>query len=140
MNQHAILIFFVIAVSGKIHLADLFQFDPQMRSHQPDAGGDRALCQLQLEGGILASVSADFFRPEGAPTHDDDRIRIVGTKGVLEYMDGKVTLLNAQGSTQLPLEEGEDVFRLFLEDSGITEQDSFYVTELALNLNEAAEP
>jgi predicted dehydrogenase len=99
-----------------------------------------ALCQLQLEGGILASVSADFLRPEGAPTHDDDRIRIVGTKGILEYMDGKVMLLNAQGSTQLPLEEGEDVFRLFLEDSGITEQDSFYVTELALNLNEAAEP
>lgn len=99
-----------------------------------------ALCQLQLEGGILASVSADFFRPEGAPTHDDDRIRIVGTEGVLEYMAGKVTLTDKNGVTELPLEPGEDVFRLFLEDTGITPQDSFYVTELALNLNEAAEP
>ncbi len=99
-----------------------------------------ALCQLQLEGGILASVSADFFRPEGAPTHDDDRIRVVGTKGILEYMDGKVTLTNADGICQKPMEAGDDVFRLFLEDTGITEQDSFYVTELALNLNEAAQP
>ncbi len=98
-----------------------------------------ALCQLQLEGGILASVSADFFRPEGAPTHDDDRIRVVGTEGIVEYMAGKVTLTDQQGVRELPLEQDEDVFRLFLEDAGVSEQDSFYVTELALNLNEAAE-
>ena len=98
-----------------------------------------ALCQLQLEGGILASVSADFFRPEGAPTHDDDRIRVVGTEGILEYMNGKVTLTDKNGITELPMLESEDVFRLFLEDAGVTEQDSFYVTELALNLREAAE-
>ena len=97
------------------------------------------LCQLQLEGGILASVSADFFRPEGAPTHDDDRIRVVGTEGILEYMNGKVTLTHKTGVEELPILESEDVFRLFLEDQGITEQDSFYVTELALNLREAAE-
>ena len=98
------------------------------------------LCQLQLEGGILASVSADFFRPEGAPTHDDDRIRIVGTEGILEYREGQVTLTHKNGVTQLPIAESQDVFRLFLEDQGISEQDSFYVTELALNLNEAAQP
>lgn len=98
-----------------------------------------ALCQLQLEGGILASVSADFFRPEGAPTHDDDRIRVVGTQGILEYMNGTVTLTDKNGVTQLPLMESQDVFRLFLEDAGVSEQDSFYVTELALNLREAAE-
>lgn len=97
------------------------------------------LCQLQLEGGILASVSADFFRPNGAPTHDDDRIRIVGTRGVVEYQNGKVTKLDDAGERELPLLEGEDVFRLFLDDGGISEQDSFYVTELALNLREAAE-
>ena len=98
-----------------------------------------ALCQLQLEGGILASVSADFFRPEGAPTHDDDRIRIVGTQGILEYQAGKVTKTDKNGVAELPLMESEDVFRLFLEDAGVSEQDSFYVTELALNLREAAE-
>lgn len=103
------------------------------------------LCQLQLEGGILASVSADFFRPQGAPTHDDDRIRVVGTQGIVEYMGGVVTKLDASGQTQLPVGEGEDVFALFLrriagEDVGVTPQESFYLTELALNLNEAAEP
>jgi len=99
-----------------------------------------ALCQLQLEGGILASVSADFFRPEGAPTHGDDRIRIVGTEGIVEYAAGVVTKTDKNGVTQLPLLEEEDMFRLFLEDAGISDRDSFYVTELALNLNEAAEP
>ena len=98
-----------------------------------------ALCQLQLEGGILASVSADFLRPEGAPTHGDDRIRIVGTEGVVEYCDGVVTRTDRDGVTRLPLLAGEDVFRLFLEDRGVSDRDSFYVTELALNLNEAAE-
>lgn len=103
-----------------------------------------ALCQLQLEGGILASVSADFFRPEGAPTHDDDRIRIVGTEGILEYREGVVTKIDKKGQTQLPISQGEDVFALFLrrvagEDVGVTPQESFYVTELALNLREAAE-
>lgn len=103
-----------------------------------------ALCQLQLEGGILASVSADFFRPEGAPTHDDDRIRIVGTEGIVEYMGGIVTKIDKNGQTQLPLLPQEDVFELFLrrldgEDVGVTPQESFYVTELALNLAEAAQ-
>ena len=98
-----------------------------------------ALCQLQLEGGILASVSADFFRPEGAPTHGDDRIRVVGTEGIVEYIDGRVTLTDKNGVRELPLEQEEDVFRLFLEDNGVSEQDSFYVTELALNMNDAAQ-
>ena len=90
------------------------------------------------------SVSADFFRPEGAPTHDDDRIRIVGTEGILEYREGVVTKIDKKGQTQLPISQGEDVFALFLrrvagEDVGVTPQESFYVTELALNLREAAE-
>lgn len=103
-----------------------------------------ALCQLQLEGGILASVSADFLRPETAPTHDDDRIRIVGTQGVVEYMDGIVTKIDKNGKARLPVMEGQDVFELFLrriggEDVGVSPRESFYVTELALSLNEAAE-
>lgn len=102
------------------------------------------LCQLQLEGGILASVSADFFRPESAPTHDDDRIRIVGTEGVVEYQNGVVTVIDRDGQRTLPVCEGEDVFALFLrrlggEEVGVTPQESFYVTELALNLQEAAQ-
>lgn len=102
------------------------------------------LCQLQLEGGILASVSADFFRPEGAPTHDDDRIRVVGTEGIVEYMDGKVIKTDKTGVSQVLCREDGDVFALFLrrvggEDVGVTPQESFYVTELALNLAEAAQ-
>jgi len=33
-----------------------------------------------LEDEIFASLSIDYLRPENAPSHDDDRMRIVGTK------------------------------------------------------------
>lgn len=102
-----------------------------------------SLCMLQLEGGILASVTADFLRPEGAPTKNDDRIRIVGTKGMLEYAADVLTKTNLEGQSQLPIPQDQDVFELFLrriggEDVGVTPQESFYTTELALNLQAMA--
>lgn len=96
-----------------------------------------SLCQLLLEDGILASVSADFFRPVGAPTHDDDRIRVVGTKGIAEYQNGQVTLITEEGSRTLPLLPSQDVFALFLrrvggEAVGVTPEESFALTEIVL--------
>ena len=96
-----------------------------------------SLCQMKTESGILISVSADFLRPQGAPTHDDDRIRVVGSEGVAEYREGAVILTDANGSRTLPLQKGEDVFSLFLrriagEEVGVTPEESFLVTELAL--------
>ena len=103
-----------------------------------------SLCMLQLEGGILASVTADFLRPAGAPTKNDDRIRIVGTKGMLEFAADVFTKTDLQTQTQLPIPKDVDVFELFLrriggEEVGVTPQESFYVTELALNLQEMAQ-
>lgn len=45
---------------------------------------DVCLIHAELEGGALASASLDYFRPECAPTHGDDWLRVVGTDGVLE--------------------------------------------------------
>ncbi len=102
-----------------------------------------SLCMLQLEGGVLASVTADFLRPEGAPTKNDDRIRIVGTKGMLEYAADVLTKTDLEGQSQLTIGKDQDVFELFLrriggEDVGVTPQESFYATELALNLQAMA--
>ena len=45
---------------------------------------------MTMQGGVCAQVSADYLRPANAPTHGDDRVRVVGTESVLEVRDDKV--------------------------------------------------
>lgn len=96
-----------------------------------------SLCQFKTKSGILASVNADYFRPQRADTHDDDRVRVVCTEGAIEYSGGKVTLIDKDGTRNLDILPDEDVFELFIrringEDVGVTPEESFYMTEVAL--------
>ena len=91
----------------------------------------------------MVSVNADYFRPETADTHDDDRLRVVCTEGVVEYQQGKVTKIDKNGTKVLEKESEENVFELFLrrtkgEDTGVTCEESFYLTELALKARDLA--
>ena len=52
------------------------------------------LCVFGCEKGKMASVSADVMRPAAAPTHDDDRLRVVGSEGVLEVRGGRVFVID----------------------------------------------
>ena len=102
-----------------------------------------ALCQFKTDDGCVISVNADYFRPEAADTHDDDRLRVVGTEGVVEHQQGKVTKIDKNGTVVLEKEPEEDVFELFLrrtkgEDTGVTCEESFYITELALKARDLA--
>lgn len=61
---------------------------------------------LELADGALATAGVDYFRPAAAPTHGDDWLRVVGTRGVLEAgMDrGHCTLTTAEAPPrELPL-------------------------------------
>lgn len=58
-------------------------------------------CQFTMKNGVLAQASLDFLRPDAAPSHGDDRIRVVGTTGVLEVAEGEVTLIDRQGKRKL---------------------------------------
>lgn len=103
-----------------------------------------ALCQFQLENGILASVNADYYRPLAAPTHDDDRVRVVGTEGIVEYKGGVVTRIDKNGVTELPMLPPDNIFSLFLrriagENVGVTPEESFYLTEIALKARDIAD-
>lgn len=103
-----------------------------------------ALCVFELENGAVASVNADYFRPSAAPTHDDDRLRIVGSQGVVEYREGKVILIDKNGRQELPLPEEQDIFALFLrriggENTGVAPEEGFHVTRLALAARRAAD-
>lgn len=101
-------------------------------------------CIFTMENGAIATVTADYFRPSSAATHDDDRIRVVGTKGIVEYQCGKVTIIDENGTRELEMLPKQDVFALFLErisgkDTGVSMEESLYITEVALKAREAAD-
>lgn len=103
-----------------------------------------SLCQFKTKSGILASVSADYFRPASADTHDDDRVRVVCTGGVAEYAGGKITVIDKNGTHTEEILPDEDVFELFLrrisgEAVGAAPDESFYITDAALSARDAAD-
>ena len=87
----------------------------------------------------MASVSADVMRPKMAPTHDDDRLRLVGSEGILEVRGGKVYVIDCDGERELPLVNTEtELFEeMVLEMQGkavcrVTAEDAFFATKTAL--------
>ncbi|MBP3311436.1 MAG: Gfo/Idh/MocA family oxidoreductase [Butyricicoccus sp.] len=102
---------------------------------------------MTMQGGVCAQVSADYLRPANAPTHGDDRVRVVGTEGVLEVRDDKVWLINADhdGVEPEPLMDVPAIFEDFihtLEGAGLgllDMEESFEDSRLALLARDAAD-
>ena len=40
---------------------------------------------FKLDNGGVATMHLDYLRPKKAPSHGDDRLRLIGTQGVVEY-------------------------------------------------------
>ncbi len=53
---------------------------------------DHVLCGFGLEGGGSGLVHADFLRPASAQTHGDDRLRLAGSRGLVEVRAGRCRL------------------------------------------------
>ncbi len=116
---------------------------------------DRPACEdncvliAGLSNGGHATISVDYCRPESAPTHGDDWIRVIGTKGVLEASLAKkncVVISNEKGTFEQPLPEGKDkIFRRFLlnlmtgKSNEEAKEISFMLTEICLIARQAAE-
>jgi len=106
-----------------------------------------ALCHFNMEDEVMASVSIDYYRPFEAPGHGDDRIRVVGTEGVIEVRDNKVFLTNnqKQGVQEFEQTEGGQIFIDFIRQvngqgsSLISAEDSFYITEACLKARQSAD-
>lgn len=57
---------------------------------------------FRLDNGGTATLRMDYFRPQAAKGHGDDRLRLAGTKGVVEYReDSGVTVLGPKGKRTL---------------------------------------
>jgi predicted dehydrogenase len=103
---------------------------------------------LKGSGGAIATVSLDYLRPESAPTHGDERLRIAGSEGILEM--GSAVELNQllrpdHPPEGLPLPEPEHWYLAFVRSlrgqgrSLIPRAEAFRATEIALRAQQAAE-
>jgi predicted dehydrogenase len=69
---------------------------------------------FKLEDEILATVSTDYYRPENTHSHDDDRLRVVGTEGIVEVIrrdgDHEVRLINKDHDGKIPVQQEKPPF------------------------------
>ena len=98
-----------------------------------------ALCQFNMEDGIIASASIDYYRPASASTHGDDRVRCVGTKGIIEVRDGEITLIDSESTKTWKPEDAPDLVSLFLDGHGMDTEEIFHITKAAICARDAAD-
>lgn len=82
---------------------------------------------FKMTNDVIATVTADMFRPSSAKTHGDDRVRLVGTAGIIEITDGEVSLLSdgSGGRTVLQNLPPRDIFDEFLESLSDSEAGAY---------------
>jgi predicted dehydrogenase len=102
---------------------------------------------FRLDNGGAATLHMDYYRPETAPTHGDDRLRLAGTRGVAEYMAATgVTLITKDAKLKVieQLPPAGSVFLDFLESIYLNKPatlplaDIYRVCEVTLAADEAA--
>jgi len=88
----------------------------------------------------------DYYRPETAGTHGDDRLRLAGTEGVAEYMAATGLTLMTKSSKPAVIDKlppRGSVFVDFLEHvylgkpASLSLEDIYRVCEVALAASEA---
>jgi predicted dehydrogenase len=101
-----------------------------------------------LDNRGTGSLRMDYLRPAAAPTHGDDRLRIAGTKGVVEYQQSTGVTLVTDASAPVTLTDlpaPRALFMDFLESMhggrmhAISRDDCFRVNEIVLRARDAAE-
>lgn len=103
---------------------------------------------FRLDNGGTATLRMDYLRPESASSHGDDRLRLAGTNGVIEYTEATgVTILEAGQKPRVmsELPAGGSVFVDYLEATyngkapGLPVADIWRVNEITLAAQEAAD-
>jgi predicted dehydrogenase len=103
---------------------------------------------FKLDNHGTASLRMDYLRPATAPTHGDDRIRVVGTKGILEYKEETGLTLITENHPSIRVKELPPVKPLFIDflesiylktPHVITIADIFRISEIVLKARGAAD-
>jgi hypothetical protein len=104
---------------------------------------------MSLSGGGHATLSIDYLRPDAAPTHGDDWLRIVGSEGVLEanISAGRCTVITrTKPPEEIAIGNGGGFYESFLRqvrDGNRTPPadmaKAFYLTHVGLCARDAAD-
>ncbi|MBR5985731.1 MAG: Gfo/Idh/MocA family oxidoreductase [Clostridia bacterium] len=100
-----------LALGGRCHSVSALQSAKDNHGHGETEMS--AVIQMELDDEVFATVSADYYRPAGGARHDDDRIRVTGTKGMIEVIDGVAWLENDQPRRAISLPKPGDAFGEF---------------------------
>jgi predicted dehydrogenase len=103
---------------------------------------------FRLDNGGVAVLHMDYMRPLTAATHGDDRLRLAGTGGVVEYQEATGVTVISSGEkprtiTELP--PSRSLFLDFLDSvyngkpAGLPLSDIYRVNEIVLAARESAE-
>jgi predicted dehydrogenase len=143
-----------------IHLVDLMRFTSgrelvetvsfQARIGFAEMGGleNTTATLFRLDNGGTATMHLDYLRPETAPTHGDDRLRLAGTRGVLEFQEAAgLTLVTAKGPPRpvRDLPAARSLFLDFLDSvyngkpAGLSLEDIYRANEIVLAARESAD-
>ena len=126
----------VTASHSKLHFPDY----PEME--------DAATCLFELDNGGTAVMSFDFLRPAAAPTHGDDRLRLVGDNGAIDVHGAeRIEFIAADRVTPVTAEKPPfgmvADFALSVADGkhvcAIGTEDAIRITEIALRTRDAAD-
>jgi hypothetical protein len=102
---------------------------------------------FKTHNGGVATLRMDYLRPTAAATHEDDRLRLAGTKGVAEYQASTgVTLMTYDAPQRVisPLPAAQSLFTEFLRASylggpdPIALADIWRINEICLKTRDAA--
>ncbi len=127
------------------------EFERVYATHSAKANRDHGLletvglCHFTLAGDIAASLSIDYYRPTGAASHGDDRIRVVGTEGIVEVAGERAILIDADGERELPGACDRTIFGDFInciqtgQPPVVTSEDAFAVTDACLRARLSAD-
>lgn len=109
---------------------------------------DQGQVLCKLDNGGTASARLDYCRPAAAPSHGDDRIRVAGTKGVIEslYSTEQVTLIDAEEGVKevdVPAEKVDQFVDFVASTRGerqcrVPAADCFRMTEVVLKARASA--
>ncbi|MCE9603886.1 MAG: Gfo/Idh/MocA family oxidoreductase [Planctomycetia bacterium] len=116
---------------------------------RPEMGRTESQASIlaQLSNGASFTARLDYLRPAEAPTKADERLRIVGSKGIVEVNEGDdaITLIAGGKVERIPFGTTEPLFAEFAKFlrggpvPRITADDCFYATDLVLRAREAAD-
>ena len=90
----------------------------------------------------------DYLRPQPAPTHGDDRLRVAGAEGVIEMREDNPKIMLVTGKRkpyEVDAEKTTNLFTAFVRavreerPTPIPAEDCFAVTDVVLRARDAAE-